>query len=76
MFKKTGTLPVENVEATAQVGHVFSLIQYRALRLSLCRMCALAPDTLGARSRSNGSGSSNDCSKTDPGAKFHDYEKE
>ncbi len=74
---------METVEATAQVGHVFSLIQYRALRLSLCRMCVLAPDTLtylpdtlGARSRSNGWDSSNNCSEIDRGAEFHAYEKQ
>ncbi len=42
----------------------------------LCGMCALAPDTLGVRSRSNGSGSSNNCSKTYPGVEFQAYKKE
>ncbi len=67
---------MEGIEATAQVGHVFSFIQYRALQLSSCRTCVLAPDTLGARSRSNGLDSSNNCSKTDPGAEYHAYKKE
>ncbi len=39
-------------------------------------MCALAPDTIGARSRSNGSDSSKYCFKNDPGVEFQAHEKE
>ncbi len=59
-------LCLELVSVSLKCADVFMI--FVVILFCIRGMCALAPENLGVRSRSSGSGCSSNCSKTDPGA--------